>query len=206
MYVCVCVCVCVSLAIAKPLHRSSWKLAHILTTGLGKNYFLRFSINFFLGFQILFSQKKPAFLLFFNISLDIIELESWFWCLHVGFRGRGIEWRDFEKCQTNRVASRVARSLIFLFFNISIGRHRRWFSAVLTALQLFFGRHMFWMNYKFTPMSNNFICACFLERYKHIVEAKNLGLKVHVNSVLGSIVSNIFVYHFIWHFQFMRWL
>ena len=82
IFVWVYVCVCVSLAQAKPLNRSSWKFAHILTPRLGRNRFLGFSI-IFQGYQILCS-KKRLFLLFFNISLDINELELWFWCLYIG--------------------------------------------------------------------------------------------------------------------------
>jgi len=156
LYVCMYVCVCVyhSLVQAKPLDRSWWKFAHILTSRLGKNGSLRFSIKICQGCQILFSPKKWPFLLFFNISLDIIELESWSWCPYIGFRWQGIKRRYFEKCRTNRVAGRVARSLIFnqkttflLFFNVSIEWHRRWFPAVLTARQLVFNLFTF-MNKK----------------------------------------------------------
>ena len=52
-----------------------------------------------------------------TITLLLIDLEPWFCMLKPHFRGRGIQWKHFRTCKTNRVArslSRVARIFPFL--------------------------------------------------------------------------------------------
>ena len=44
-----------------------------------------------------------------TITLLLIDLEQWFCMLKPHFRGRGIQWKHFRTCKTNRVARYLSR-------------------------------------------------------------------------------------------------
>ena len=109
LYSVICVCI---LCIWLPPWPHQWcdrpEILHTYSPhSLLKTVFLFFWKKIFFNFYFLknslFGTKNGVF----NITLHLIHIGTWFWCLYPCFRGRGIEWWHFERCP----ATRVARSI-----------------------------------------------------------------------------------------------